>query len=341
MQGQTIGVPVGPDTSLLAAEIVLAEVDRLLLSEIGPVKGFRYIDDYELYFSTAGAAETGLSILEGCLADFELTINPRKTSIVGVPDPLQESWVSDLLRFPVRSGSATQTLNDSIAFFSHAFELARRNPTDGVLKYAVLRARSFPIQARGWRTFEGLVLAAVSADPTTLPAAFDLLDEHSRKLGAQISRKAVFETLEPLIVRHATLRNGSEVAWALWTALAFDIRLSREVGRAVSQMEDDFVALLALDAEQRGRLPAGSLDKTSWVALASSAQALTEEHWLMTYEGQHQGWLHEGQPAVAADPFFSVLDQAGVSFYVMHPPRAPFTGPAGPLPGGTIPESYL
>ena len=45
--GQTMGVPIGPDTSFLAAEIVLAAVDRELGSKIR-LRGHRYLDDYEL-----------------------------------------------------------------------------------------------------------------------------------------------------------------------------------------------------------------------------------------------------------------------------------------------------
>lgn len=46
--GQTIGIPIGPDTSLVLAEILLARVDRDLAEAFPDVRGFRYLDDYEL-----------------------------------------------------------------------------------------------------------------------------------------------------------------------------------------------------------------------------------------------------------------------------------------------------
>jgi hypothetical protein len=76
--GQTMGVPIGPDTSFLAAEIVLTAVDKSLASKLS-LRGHRYLDDYELAFTTRAAAEEAQALLEDALAEYELAINPTKT----------------------------------------------------------------------------------------------------------------------------------------------------------------------------------------------------------------------------------------------------------------------
>src|SRR5262249_221181 len=69
--------------------------------------------------------------------------------------------------------------------------------------------------------------------------------------------------------------------------------------------------------------------------------ALTSEHWLLAYESAGQGWLNTAASAISADPFFSVLDQAGIRFYNPNPAPPPFSGPAAPLPGGQLPTASV
>lgn len=75
--GQTLGVSIGPDISLLTAEILLSAVDGMLVKAINPA-GFRYIDDYELGFLTRGEAENAKAVLQSILATFELALNPSE-----------------------------------------------------------------------------------------------------------------------------------------------------------------------------------------------------------------------------------------------------------------------
>ena len=296
------------------------------------------MDDYELAFPSLGKAEDALATLEGLLTDFQLALNPAKTRILELPQPLQEAWVSELATFPVRTGSPRGAVNDTIAYFSRAFEIAHRSPGHGALKYALQRSRDFLVDQRGWRTLEGLILSTVSVEPTTMPVALDLLQFHAQRTGAKLDRLAIADVIEAQILRHAALRNGSEVAWALWAAIVLGIDLTPDSARAVSVIEDDCVALLALAAQAEGRFPAGSLDVSCWEALAGTPDALGSPHWLLTYEGTVQGWLHSAAATLAGDAFFSALNASGVRFLNHHITPSLFTGPAAPLPGGLVPD---
>lgn len=48
--GQTIGIPIGPDTSLIIAEIIGVAIDEELIKDIECLSAFRYIDDYFIFF---------------------------------------------------------------------------------------------------------------------------------------------------------------------------------------------------------------------------------------------------------------------------------------------------
>lgn len=337
--GQTIGIPIGPDTSFVVAEIVLTAVDGLVKQKIQGYRGFRYLDDYEAAFPTRAEAEEAQGHLESALGDFELVINPFKTRVVELPQPFQTTWTREISTFPIRTATSRQALNDIISLFSRSAEIARQQP--GALRYTLLKGMNVQVDALTWPTFQALVWSAVSSEPTTMATAVDLLLVKSQQVGVPINPAGAAEVVEALILRHAPLRNGSEVAWALWAAITFQINLSTAAAEAVSAMEDDFVALLALDADSRGLFPAAALDRTAWEALINYNDVMSGPNWLMAYEGTIKGWLGSAAQWVAADPFFSVLQQNNVYFYDRNPPWTPFTGPAGPLPGGPVPDSYL
>jgi len=72
-------------------------------------------------------------------------------------------------------------------------------------------------------------------------------------------------------------------------------------------------ALLALHADAVGLFTRGVVDKTKWNYAVNQPDVLISENWLLGYEANQQGWLVT--PAVAADPIFSAMSAAAVSFY--------------------------
>ena len=278
--GQTMGVPIGPDTSFLAAEIVLTAVDKMLASSLSQLRGHRYIDDYELAFTSRSAAEQAQAVLEEALAEYELAINPTKTEILELPQPFLESWTYELATFQIRDGTASQTITDLTALFSKAAASSKRRA--GPLKYALQRSREIDIHDDEiWAPFQNLVWSAVSAEPTTMATALDLLATKAGVGGFDIDLEAAAEVIEALIVTHSPIRNASEVAWAVWAAIALEIDMSTEAAKAVASMEDDFVALLALDASDRGLFGRHAVDSSKWEILTDYDDVLAGPHWLL------------------------------------------------------------
>lgn len=337
--GQTMGVPIGPDTSFLAAEIVLTAVDKELSSKIS-LRGHRYLDDYELAFATRSAAEEAQALFEDALAEYELAINPAKTDILELPQPFHERWAYELSTFRIRTDGVAQTINDLIALFSRAAEISETRP--GPLKYALLRCREIDItDEEVWTALQNLAWSAVSAEPTTMATALDLLAEKASNGDFEVDKEAAGEVVEALIRTHSPVRNASEVAWGVWAAIALEVEMTAGAGEAVSGMEDDFVALLALDANARGLFGDHRLDVSGWEALTDYDGVMDGPHWLLAYEGAARKWLESPVDRVLADDYFKVLKRRQVRFYDEDPHRNPFTGPAGPLPGGLVPDEYV
>jgi len=338
--GQTRGIPIGPDTSLVLAEILLAAVDDGLIDQFDPfVRGYRYVDDYELSFVTLSDAEKQLTALQGLLGEYELLVNPRKTSLIELPAPLQDNWSVDLSRFPIRDrAQPIGQRNDLIALFSKALETAQQRPLESVLRYAVARVERLDVGARAWRTFQNCTLAAVTADSSTLAVALGAMHEVSTRGGHTVAQAPLRDVFESIIRIHAPRAQGSEVAWALWGALAWNVDLSAEAGALVSEMDDNIVALLSMHAEDRRLFPLGSLDKTKWDSLVNQPDVLVSENWLLGYEANQQGWLH--CPAVAADAIFSAMSASNIIFYDPAEGIPQFPLAARGMPGGRLPNYY-
>lgn len=231
-------------------------------------------------------------------------------------------------------------LTDLLALFSRAASAAQLR--SGPLKFALLRSREVELPDKTvWASFQNLVWSAVSAEPTTMATALDVLSEKAARGKFKVNRRAAREVIEALLVTHSPVRNASEVAWSLWAAIALNIKLSAHAAEAVTSMDDDFVALLALDAAARGLFPRRAFAKDRWESLTDYDQVMAGPHWLVAYEGSVRKWLSAPQSRVSADPFFRELRRRRVRFYDTHPRRNPFTGPAGPLPGGLVPDDYV
>jgi Reverse transcriptase (RNA-dependent DNA polymerase) len=338
--GQTHGIPIGPDASLVAAETLLAAVDRELKARCaGVFQGFRYVDDYELAFSTLSDAEHVLVELQAILATFDLQLNPRKTEIHELPRALDESWAHDIGQLTIREAAEPiGQRNDIVALFSRAFGLAHGQPEKAVLRYAVSRLQGITVAPDGWRAFQNCLLGAVGADPATLPVVLGTLFRVGQASGQPVAKAPLSSVFESVISTHAPRAHGSEVAWALWGALAWNTPLDASIARAVSLMEDDIVALLSMDADDRQLFPPGSLDRGRWDGMVSQGRALEGEHWLLAYEGHRQGWLQT--PTLELHPVFGPMADAGVNFLDRTQNSPQFPAAAGPIPGGTLDNFY-
>ena len=329
---QTIGIPIGPDPSLVLAELIMHRCDDALLSKLPQIKGYRFIDDYELSFRTRTEAEDAYHILESCLSEYELTLNAKKTEILESPLPLEKGWVTELKLFSFRATPTGQAA-DLSNYFSSAFSLHNKYPDDAVLQFAIARLRSLDIDPANWSMFQQLLLLCVIPEPATLPYVLEQIIIR-KNAGAGPILGQMEEIANDLIQGHSNLKHSSEVANALWACLALQLQIGEKAVDAVSLCDDRIVALLALDCEQHGLL-SKALDKSLWNSFMT-AEALYDEHWLLAYEANYKGWLPSVDAAdhVAADPNFGFLKSQNVSFYDQS--RAAAVGTA-PIPLPSIP----
>ena len=309
---ETLGIPIGPDTSFVIAEIVLSAADKLLSARFARLRGFRHVDDYEFCVGTVEEGHEVLHHLEDVLHDFGLRLNSEKTRLLPLPQPIERSWAIELRRFAFRDTTSGQRV-DLEDYFSRAFELSHQYPDEFVLNYALGRLRGLKIEPSNWLMFHLLLMQAGRAEPGTL--AF-VLREMARGVGSgrKLAKDLTLEWLDQHVRQSASLGMGSEVAWALWGTMIFKLPLSEEAGRSLCGSKDNVVALLALDAHRRGLIPSG-LDSSAWAQLMRP-ESLDSPDWLLAYEANIKGWLpNVAGDFVAGDPCYGYLKSRGVAFY--------------------------
>jgi hypothetical protein len=311
--GQTVGLPIGPDSSLAIAELILSEVDAGVKEKFPKPNALRFFDDYEFPVRSRAEAEDILEALQTRLGQVELSLNPSKTEIRELPIPFEHPWTSELRGLPFRSKITAQA-NDLIHAFDRAGDHARRDPTEPIFRYLLGRFARVDLRKGNWKLYQGLLLQSISIEPGTIVAALSSIIAN-RARGFLPDRDFLEPELNQFLEEHCRFRRTNEVAWLLWGMMILKFRISSDATKALEGLDDPFVALLTLHAEDRGALEE-PLDKSNWTRFMIPEQ-LDDDHWLLAYEALVQGWLESssGKNYVQDDPAFKFLARRKVRFY--------------------------
>lgn len=312
--GQTIGVPVGPDTSRVISELMLCAVEskippktRRLISE-----GFRYIDDFFLCFDSLSDAEVTLAaIRESCL-HFDLQLNASKTQIIPVAAFNEETWPSEVSAIRIASNGKPQR-QSLMRFFSTAIQLSKELPNESIANFAVRKTTKVMIDIENWDLYEAFLLRMARENSNCMDSIVKIICTYA-SIGYPIS-SSVNRFIERIISDHAPYNQHFEVSWVLWLARSLDIRLSTGSSALVMRMENDVCAMLALHLRGR-RLLSGRSQLPAWLGPVTSND-LYGSHWLLIYEAATRtGWnLSGAATAVASNPFFTTMLNENISFY--------------------------
>ncbi|WP_261771528.1 RNA-directed DNA polymerase [Myxococcus virescens] len=316
---QSVGIPIGPDTSLVLAELLMTSIDASMETTIQHTGGFRFVDDWEMSFARLASAEQGLAQLQQFLGEWELTLNPKKTRILELPLPLEALWAVELSRFRIEKGRR-RGRTSLLQYFDLVFRHASAHPDESVIKYALGRLKKREVHVENWDLLESLLFQAANAEPGVLNFVLEIVEIYARE-GCTLDTKGLGKLLSDQVTLHGPRVHGSEVLWALWGALRFGLELDANAAAAVLSVQDSFVAILALDLIRRGRLTAPS--NSPWWEEVMTPEALSGPHWLLSYEAGMKKLLPGGKAHIVKNPHFKFLKTAAVEFYLPVPEFTP------------------
>lgn len=311
---QTIGIPIGPDTSHILAELVGTAIDLEIRKGLGKwPHGFRHVDDFSLYFDSESDALRALTAISNALATYELKINIQKTKVTSIEESQSDSWTHQFDSF-VFSVQRQAQRKDLHRFFDMAFTLAKLNEDENVVQYALRRVETEIIKSVNWDIFQAYLLRCMDCYPNTIPECALIISTYIQHIPSVVTATELQwkEYLTTRIAEHAPLGHHSEVAWLLWLALHLEIKIGKEAVSQIEQMRSSVCLLLALALEDK-KLLAKKLSRKR-LPPVNTPEALYGEHWLLMYEGAIKGWLPLAIPVVQADSYFSELKNRQIEF---------------------------
>lgn len=319
--GQTVGISIGPDTSWLVSEVVLGRVDAALQKRYPDVgsRALRWVDDMVYYAPSHGQAEDVLGRYEEELSKFGLSLNPLKTDIHSGIRPYNDEWLIRLRQARYRDDTESHQADDIVDLFSLALHTQGILPNSGAISYAIKRCNPFP-SGSAWVVFQELLLAAMSLESSSITHVFDVVT-FAQDVGIDVDKELFREACDELILRHAPLEHGFEVAWALLLQRELGVEPSTPSIDAALLMQCNASNLLAWAAVKDSVRLGDTCDLNAVVKRAESVDALTSEDWLLAYEARARKWCAarrwDGSKA------WRELGTSGTLFMDIPSPKAP------------------
>ena len=306
---ETNGIIVGPYTSRVVSEIILARIDKEL-SEKG-LKFRRYVDDYKMFFRTESQAQESLPIIEKVLNEYNLSLNTAKTEIHKYPYETI-SHLKDSFEKALERDGIFGVLNTASELFSSGEK--------GAYKYALKFIKDTPI------SLDDIDIII----PTLINIM--LIDPRYGKYITKYLKKNIFfidkKKHEYVFNRElsCSLDNQLQQESLLFIQILRDLNLTVTGDNIIKVLngDNDFAIIIALDfwkknnsrvirTQAQARKINQAIDK---LLEKLKGEKLSGSRWLLLYEIMVNELVPKAkQPVVEKDAFFEKMLELGVSFY--------------------------
>lgn len=315
--GQTIGLPVGPDTSRLLAEIVGTAIDKLIQTAVSK-KGWsakrrgamRFVDDFTFGCMSHQQAEMAVAAIRRCVNEFELELNNTKTKILPTGPFFPTAW-KEHIRSILPTGTAGKS--ELLQYFYRVEAAVAAHPEANVQKFALQNARRLFLEASEWSLIEDYLLSSYRQNPTVLSIVLEILIlRQLDKQDVSIDRISAFVTAR--IATLSRLQKHGEICWLLFLCIGLRASIPSSALSSLFDVEDSAIAILISDANKQ-HLVSGLIDQSKWDSNLT-ADGLRSSMWLYAYESALKGINSTATSShVAADPYFGPMFSLNVEFY--------------------------
>jgi hypothetical protein len=186
--GQTLGVPVGPDTSLMIAELLMVAVEQEVEARLPGVRAFRYYDDFEFACADLAQAEAVVHVAEQALHQLELSLNSRKTSVIRLPDVIDSVGIAELRR--AEFGTGRRQRSDVTSYFDKVAHFIASDTETPIGAFGLARLRNIDFSPDSWLLVQTRAASMAVAD-TSLLAQYASMLAHFTELGLEVDPSLV------------------------------------------------------------------------------------------------------------------------------------------------------
>ena len=318
--GQTIGIPVGPETSRLIAEVLGSAIDRSIQKSLklntrartsGERRAMRFVDDFTFGCSSTDEAEKVIATVREAVNSFELELNNSKTGTRPSAPFVPSGWREHLREFlPATFPYDPASLN---RYFYNVQTVSQDNGDIDVLKYAVKAAIKVFLETDSWSVVQDYLLSSYRRSSTVLPQIVDVFILRDLAKG-DVSKPLLTDFVNSRIPALADRQKNGEILWLLFLSLSLSLPLRTKTVARLLSIEDGAIALLVADARRMTLIPA-TTDFSFWNA-SLTVEGLNGPMWLYSYESsvkQINGVAGIGH--ITAHPYFRFLAEKQIEFY--------------------------
>lgn len=312
--GQSVGLPVGPDTSRIIAEIVGVAVDRAfaLRHRDRDVKLIRHVDDIWIGASSMDEAEEFLYTYRECLREFGLDINELKTSVCESATAFEPSWPLSL-KLLIRNEFRRLNVEDKTKALSEIFRLAYVEKDDGIIKYAIRRFDREGLWVESWNLLEDFLIRSMISFPHSIDyvarvAAWQFRRAHD--VDVQKWNTVIVSSLN----RNSNLGNDTEVCWLLWMMKELRIPVPANFVEAIIARCGAFPIVMFCHLNPRSIRQ--SKPRQQKLVSQMGEAPFRGSFWLLAYEAAVNNWIPDTElPRNQMTPFMQDMVAKRVSFF--------------------------
>ena len=305
---ETNGILVGPYTSRIFSEIVLAAIDRMLRQQ--NLVFNRYVDDYNFYFRSETQAKEGIQTIEKTLNQFNLNLNLAKTEILRFP----YENISNMHKAydEASKDGIFAILNTAAQFYSQGEK--------GAYKYALKYIKKHPLAANDFDLVFPLLVNVMMLNPKYGKYVIAFLKKNRSvidlaKLGS-VANQELLQSLDRELQQESLM----------FLYLIHDLRLEISADNIIHTLksQDDFSIIIALDIWQhhnnmvvRTKTQAKEInDAVKALADDLSREDYAGSRWLLLHEAEMHGLFPRSvYSPITRSTFFQALYDNGISFY--------------------------
>lgn len=294
-RNETSGVPIGPATSNIAAEIILERIDHCLKK----FNYIRFIDDYTAYCRTHSEAEDFIRSLSIELMKYKLNLNIKKTEINKLPQAISEEWLGRLREaIPNEKKISSAKVSNLL---DTAVRLQKENPEGSILKYAansIIRK----LDNTSSIEFAKYIIKLCYYYPVLIPTLRKPLTRIYKNKSINFKKKLLFLLNESIIYGRS-----DAICWTLYYLKIFHNSIPNTIANKIIDLGDCMSLALLTEFpshEKKAIRFAKKLNKNDPYEL--------DTYWLLLYQLFFKGKIKNPY----TDNTFSVLKKGNISFIV-------------------------
>jgi len=312
---ETFGIPVGPDTSRLIAELLLAgvEQDADLAPFLKLEKSIRLVDDFTIGFEDIATAQKCLGALRTALWKFNLQLNEEKTSILPTRAIYRPKWEIEQELLRISDSRPRLQERDIYRFIDATLHFCSETKSDTPAIWAARRLS----ELRNVELNFSVIMEALFRLSHDFPRSMSHVSSfliNNQHLCTDGHRTKVTAWTKAVLKRNLDHNHDFEIAWCLVVCAVLKIEID-DTGIPKSKIMPNatIFALLGL-LHEKGLLKV-SLSTWPWRAHLKK-YGVHSEMWLPYYESVRRGWTKDKKliSAINSDPVFSKMLAAKVTF---------------------------